>query len=89
MGCDAELLCVTGSALAYIQSADNPVEVLNEHLSLLVGRDVQTKINSAHKDKPLFDDQCRRAFGIKKEANLRWTRDRSRVITGKSLSDVK
>ena len=28
--------CNTGSALAYIWSADYPVEVLNEHLSLLV-----------------------------------------------------
>ena len=40
--------------------ADNPVEVLNEHLLLLVGRFVPTKIIRVHnKDKPLFDDQCR------------------------------
>ena len=26
-----------------------------------------------------FDDQCRHAFGLKQEAHLRWTRDRSRV----------
>ena len=32
-----------------------------------------------NKDKPWFDDQCRHAFGLKQEANLRWTRDRSRV----------
>ena len=60
--------------------SDNPVEVLNEHLSLLVGRYVQTKaIRVRHKDKPWFDDQCRYAFGLKQEAHLWWTRDRSRV----------
>ena len=31
------------------------------------------------KDKPWFDDQCTHAFGLKQEAHLRWTRDRSRV----------
>ena len=32
-----------------------------------------------NKDKPWFDDQCMHAFGIKQEAHLRWTRDRTRV----------
>ena len=32
-----------------------------------------------NKDKPWFDDQCRLASGLKQEANLRWTRDCSRV----------
>ena len=32
-----------------------------------------------NKDKPWFDVQCRHAFGLKQEAHLRWTRDRSRV----------
>ena len=32
-----------------------------------------------HKDKLWFNDQCRHAFGLKQEAHLRWTRDRSRV----------
>ena len=42
-----------------IWSSDNPVEVLDEHLSLLVGRYVPTKIISVrNKDKPWFDDQC-------------------------------
>ena len=60
--------------------ADNPVEVLNEHLSLLVGRYVQTKdIRVRNSYKPWFYDQCRHAFGLKQEAHLRWTRDRSRV----------
>ena len=60
--------------------ADNPVEVLNEHLSLLVGRYVPTKvIHAQNKDKHWFDDQCRHAFDLKQEADLRWTRDRSRV----------
>ena len=63
-----------------IWSAGNPVEVLNEHLSLLVGRYVLTKvIRVRNRDKPWFDDQCRRAFDLKQEAHLRWTRDRSRV----------
>ena len=60
--------------------SDNLVEALNEHLSLLVGRYVPTKVISVHnKDKPWFDGQCRHAFGLKQEAHLRWTRDRSRV----------
>ena len=60
--------------------SDNPVEVLNKHLSLLVGRYVPTKvIRVRNKDKPRFDDQCRYAFGLKQEAHLRWTCDRSRV----------
>ena len=46
-----------------IWSSDNPVEVLNEHRSLLVGRYVPTKIiRVRNKEKPWFDDQCRRAF---------------------------
>ena len=39
--------------------SDNSVEVLNEHLSLLVGRYVPIKvIRMRNKDKPWFDDQC-------------------------------
>ena len=53
---------------------------MNEHLSLLVGRYVPTKlIRVSNKDKPWFDDKCRHAFGLKQEAHLQWTRDRSRV----------
>ena len=60
--------------------SDNPVEVLNEHLSLLVGRYVPTKvIRVRNKNKSWFDDQCRHAFSLKQEAHLRWTRDCSRV----------
>ena len=63
-----------------IWSSDNHVEVLNEHLSLLVGRYVPTKIIPVrNKDKPWFDDLCRRAFDLKHTAHLRWTRDRSMV----------
>ena len=36
-------------------------------------------IRVRNKDKPLFDDQCRHAFGLKQEAHLWWTRDRSRI----------
>ena len=69
--------------------SDNPVEVLNEHLSLLVGRYVPTKvIRVRNKDKPRFDDQCRHAVGLKQKAHLRWIHDRFR-LTGKSLSAVK
>ena len=63
-----------------IWSSDNPVEVLNEHLSLPAGRYVPTKIIRVHnKDKPWFDDLCRGAFYVKQVAHLRWTRDLSLV----------
>ena len=63
-----------------IWSGDNPVEVLNEHLLLQVGRFVPTKvIRVRNKDKPWFYDQCRHDFCFKQEAHLRWTRDRSGV----------
>ena len=63
-----------------IWPSDNPVEVLNEHLSLLVGRYVPTNfIRVRNKDKPWFDYQCRHGFGLKQEAHLRCTRDRSQV----------
>ena len=46
----------------------------------MVGRFVLTKIIRVHnKYKPWFDDQCRHAFGLKQEAHLQWTRDRSMV----------
>ena len=49
-----------------IWSADNPVDLLNEHLLLLVGRHVPTKVIRVHnKDKPWFDVQCRHAFSLK------------------------
>ena len=63
-----------------IWSANNPVEVLNDYLLLLVGRFLPTKvIRVRNKDKPWFNDQCRHAFGLKQQAHLRCTRDRSRV----------
>ena len=63
-----------------IWSADNPVERLNVHWSLLVERFVPTKvIRVRNKNKPWFNDDCRLAFDIKQEAHLRWTRDHSRV----------
>ena len=43
--------------------------VLNEHQSLMVG---PTKaIRVLNKDKPWFNDQCRRALGLKYLAHLR------------------
>ena len=63
-----------------ILSLNNPVEVLNEHLSLLDGRYVPTKvIHVLNKDKSWFHDQCRRAFGLNQDSHLRCIRDRSRV----------
>ena len=63
-----------------IWSADNPVEDLNEHLSLLIGCYVPTiHIHVHNKDKYSFNDQCRLAFDLKKKVHLRWTLDRSRV----------
>ena len=63
-----------------IWSADNPVERLNVHLSLLVERFVPTQvIRVCNKDKPWFNDDCRRVFDIKQGAHLWWTRDRSLV----------
>ena len=63
-----------------IWSDGNPAELLNEHFLLLVGRFVPTKIISVrNKEKPWSDDQYRHAFGLKQEAHLRWTRDRSRA----------
>ena len=53
---------------------------MNEHLSLLVGRNVPAKVIRVHnEDKYGFDDQCRLAFGLKQEVNLRWTGNRSLV----------
>ena len=46
--------------------AANAIEVLNEHLSLLVGCCIPTKvIRVCNKNKPWFDEQCRHAFDIK------------------------
>ena len=60
----------TGSAWYNIWSADKPVHVLNEHLLLLVGCFVSTKVICVcDKDKPWLDDQCRHAFGLKQEAH--------------------
>ena len=56
--------------------ADYPVQVLNEHLSLLVGRYVPTKvIRFRNKDKPWFVDQYKHDFGLKQEAHQRWTKE--------------
>ena len=52
--------------------SDNPVEVLKEHFSLLVGRYEPTKvIRVLNMDKSWFDYQCRHAFDFKQEAQLR------------------
>ena len=59
-----------------IWSAEDLVEVSNEHLSLLVGRYVPTKVIRVHNmEKPWLDDQCRNAFDLKNMAYLLWTLD--------------
>ena len=61
-------------------SVDNPVEFLNEHLSLLVGHYVPSKVSCVlDRNKPWFDDQFRRDFDLQQEAHLWCTSDRSRV----------
>ena len=63
-----------------IWSANNPVEVLNKHLLLLVGRFVEIKVICVHnKTEPWLAYQCRHAFVHKQEAHLQWTCDHSRV----------
>ena len=62
-----------------VWTADNQVKRLNVHLPLLIGRFVPTKVRVRNKNKPWFNDDCRRAFDLKPEAHLRWTRGRSRV----------
>ena len=60
--------------------SDNLAEVSNEHLSLLVGLYVPTKvIRVRNNDKPWFDNQRRQAFSLKLDAHLQWTLDRSRA----------
>ena len=76
------MVCGTMQELRWhnIWCADNLVKVLNQHLLLLVGRFVPSKIiRVCNKNKPWFDDQCRHAFGLKQEAHLQWTHDCSRV----------
>ena len=69
--------------------ADNPVQVLNEPLSLLVGRYVPTNVIRVHsQEKPWFDDQCRHAFGLKQRLIFGGLMITLR-LTGKSLSTVK
>ena len=60
--------------------ADNPIEVWNEHLLLLVRDFVPIKVICVrNKDMPWFNDQCRHDIHLKKEAHLRLTRVRSWV----------
>ena len=69
--------------------SDNPVEVLNEHLSLLVGRYVPTRvIRVRNKDKPWFDDQCRHAFSSSRRLIFGGPMI-ALELTGMSLSAVK
>ena len=65
------IIIINNTPLRNIWQADNPAEVLNELLSLLVRCYVPTKVvRVRNKDKPWFGDQCRHAFGLKQEAHL-------------------
>ena len=75
-------MCDTIGVLPWrsIWCADNPVERLNVHLTMLAEHFVPTKIICVrNKEKPWFNDDCRSAFDLKQEAHLRWTRDRFQV----------
>ena len=84
------LWCNAGSTLAY-WSADNPVEVLNEHLLLLVGCFVPTKIiRVCNMDKPWFDDQINAGTLLASSRKLILSGPVIALgLTGKSLSTVK
>ena len=72
-----------------IRLDDNPVEVLNERLSLLIGRYVPTKvIRVRNKDKPSFDDQCKHALASSRRLNFDGHVN-ALGLTGKNLSAVK
>ena len=60
-------------------SADNPGDILNEHLCKLFGRKALTKVIRVHNmNKSGIDDQYRRAYDLEQEAHLRYTPDGSR-----------
>ena len=57
-----------------IWCAVNSVEVMNQHLSLLVERFVLAKvIRERNKDKPWFNDNSRRASDLKQKTHIRWS----------------
>ena len=70
-----------------IWSANNPVERLKVHLSLLVKRFVSTKvIRVRNKDKPWFNDDYRRAFDILSRGPISGGLVIALELTGMSLS---
>ena len=76
---------IRGPPWRSIWTADNPVEVLNKHLSQLVECFVPTKVMQMHnKDKPWVK--------LKQEAQLRWSRDllglRTTISGGPPLSGL-
>ena len=59
-----------------ISFSDNPVEVLYELHSLLIGRFIPIKVIRVYnKDKPWFKDDCWHAFDLKQVARIWWTRE--------------
>ena len=72
-----------------IWNAENPVERLNVHLSLLVERFVRTKvIRVRNKDKPWFNNDFRLAFNIK-QGPISGGRVIALELTGMSLSSTR
>ena len=50
------------------------------HLDIVAASKIRAHcIIAATKDKPWFNDDCRLEFDLMQAANLRWTRDSSRV----------
>ena len=75
--------------LGNISPTDNPVEVFNEHLLLLVGRALSTMaISVRNKDKPWFDDQYRHAMASSKRPIFVGPVI-ALMLTGKRFSAVK
>ena len=72
-----------------IVTTDNPIEDLNEHLS--IKSNVLFRLRSSVcltiiiKDKPWCNDDFRRAFDLKQEAHLQWTRDLHRASGARGL----
>ena len=81
--------CNTELPWRNIWLSDNAVEVLNEHLSLLVERYVPTKVvRVRNKDKPWFDDQCRHALASSRRLIFGGPLI-ALGLTGKSFSAIK
>ena len=71
---------------AYTTARSRQIQHRSANILLNTGAFITPKQKSID---PWFGDQCRRAFGLKQAAHLRWTQNRPLEVTGKSLSAVK